>query len=368
MVHLNVPAASDTQRMLMLRKAKWLCLALLAPELVMLFACGQWASALRSVHDMHESGNGEWTMVHAFYADMGGFLLQSPDYISFPITAKQLHFLVEQRHIALPDISREEIWDKSKADVFAKAAASFQAAWLIAQVIGRLIQGLPITLLEVSTMALVSCTGAAMFFWFCKPLNVETPTILRCATTVAEILLLAGEKASTPFKDTPLDFIESKIYTSSQLPLAKYWGVQQRPLPRLPNDRDSRLHSLRIVVFLAVPTASFSLLHLLAWNFDFPTRSEQLLWRWTCISMGIILGIGCFVEAASIVFDGYTTSGLTNLNGYKLRWPTNILFFLPGFLYMSARLIVIVEVVISLRLLPDGCFEVVQWSQLLPHL
>ena len=83
--------------------------------------------------------------------------------------------------------------------------------------------------------------------------------------------------------------------------------------------------------------------------------------------MGIILGIGCFVEAISIVVDGYTTTGLTTLNGYKLRWPTNLLFLIPGFLYMSSRLIVIVEVVISLRLLPSGCFEVVDWTQVLPH-
>jgi len=55
------------------------------------------------------------------------------------------------------------------------------------------------------------------------------------------------------------------------------------------------------------------------------------------------------------------------LNGYKLRWPTNLLFLIPGFLYMSSRLIVIVEVVISLRLLPSGCFEVVDWTQVLPH-
>lgn len=83
--------------------------------------------------------------------------------------------------------------------------------------------------------------------------------------------------------------------------------------------------------------------------------------------MGIILSIGCFAEAISIIVDGYTTSALTNLGGYKLRWPSNLLFFIPGFLYMSARLIVIIEIVISLRLLPSGCFEVVQWSQVLPH-
>ena len=367
MIHLNVPARTDTQWILFVRKARWLILALLAPELVMLFASGQWASAQRSVADMSASGYNAWTLVHAFYADSGGFMLETPDFVPFPITAKQLHYLVANEYLAMPTITKEEIWDKSKADKFAKAVASFQAAWLVAQVIARGIQRLPITLLELSTVALITCTGAALFFWFRKPLNVETPTTLRLKVTIAEVLLRAGDNATTPFQDTPLDFIEPNLYTSSQMPLARLWSVQERPLPRLPNDRDSRLHSSWILIAVAVPTASFSLLHLIGWNFDFPTRTEQLLWRWTCISMAVVLGLGCLVETVSIVADGYTTSGLTNLGGYKLKWPTNILFFLPGFLYVSARVIVLVEVVASMRLLPAGCFEVVRWSGMLPH-
>ena len=367
MLHLNVPAKDDDIWTLFGRRTRWLMFALLSPELVMLFACGQWASAQRSVADMHSLGYESWTMVHAFYADMGGFVLHPPDCTSFPITAKQVHYLVQQRYLPLPNITKKEIWDKSKADMFAKVVAGFQAGWLVAQVIARAIQHLAVTLLELSTVALITCTGAALFFWFNKPLNVETPTNLQLEFGIAEILVRAGESAKAPFRDTPLDFIEPNIYTSSQMPLAGCWGVQERPLPRIPNDRDSRLHNLRIVLIVAIPTASFSLLHLIGWNFAFPTREEQLLWRWTCISMGIVLGIGCFAEAMSIVVDGYTTSSLTNLGGYKLRWPSNLLFFIPGFLYFSARLIVIVEIVISLRRLPPDCFAVVQWSQLLPH-
>ncbi|MCJ1276279.1 hypothetical protein MMC21_004084 [Puttea exsequens] len=268
----------------------------------------------------------------------------------------------------MPKIAKDEIWDKSKADMFAKVVATFQAIWLATQVIARAIQHLAVTLLELSTVALMTCAGAALFFWFWKPLNVDTPTTLRIEISVAEIIVRAGAKASTPFHDTPLDFVEPDGYTSSQFPLRNHWGCQDRPLPRFPNDRDTRLHNLPTVLSLTVPTAAFSLLHLIAWNFDFPTREEQLLWRWTCISMGVILGTGCLAEATSIVVDGHSTTGLTTFNGYKLRWPTNLLFFVPGFLYMFSRMIVIVEIVISLRLLPAGCFEVVQWSQLLPHI
>ncbi|KAL9635625.1 MAG: hypothetical protein Q9164_003339 [Protoblastenia rupestris] len=317
---------------------------------------------------MKASGQDNWTMVHAFYADSGGFVLETPDFVSFPITAKQLHYLVTHRYLPMPTITKEEIWDKSKADRFAKAVASFQAAWLVAQVIGRGIQRIPFTLLELSTVALITCTGAALFFWFRKPLNVETPTILHLEISLAGLLQRAGDKANKPFQDTPLDFIEANIYTSSQMPLSKLWGVQERPLPRLPNDRDSRLHSPQILIAVAIPTATFSLVHFIGWNFEFPTPLEQSLWRWTCVSMSLVLGVGCFVEAISIVVDGYTTSGLTTLGGYKLKWPTNILFFVPGFLYVTARILVVIEVVVSLRLLPAGCFETIRWLEMLPHI
>ena len=368
MIHLNVPAKTDSFWTLSLRKTKWLLLALMAPELVMLFACGQWASAQRSVNDMQSFGKTKWTLIHGFYADMGGFILRSDDYVDFPVTAKQVHYLVSQGHTTLPMISEKEIWDKSKADRFVKAVAFFQAIWLVAQVIARGIQHLAITPLELSTSALVTCAGATIFFWSHKPLNVETPTIIEIDRSLAHILLDAGEQAATPFKDTPLDFIEPCVYTSTQLPLNRLWGVQERPLPRLPNDRDSHLHNLTIVMSLALPTAAFSLLHLAAWNFSFPTKSEQLLWRWTCVSMGTVLGVGCTWEVIGIVVSNYTATGLTNLNSYKLKWPSIILFLVPGLVYMLARLIVLFELILSLRLLPATCFDTVQWSQLLPHI
>ena len=192
--------------------------------------------------------------------------------------------------------------------------------------------------------------------------------MLHTEYSIPDVLIQAGDAAQATFKDTPLDFVEGQLYTSSQMPLHRHWGVQQRPLPRIPNDRDARMYNLQTVIIVSIPTASFSLLHLIAWNFDFPTPTEQLLWRWTCISMGIVLGTGCTIEAGSIIWDNYTTSGLTSLNGYKLKWPTNLLFFIPGFLYFAARLIVIIEIGISLRRLPAGCFDNVDWTQILPHI
>lgn len=316
---------------------------------------------------MHLSGYQYWSPVHGFYADMGGFVLKSRDYVEFPISGQQLHYLVSQGYMQAPTISEKEIWDKSKADRFAKIVAFSQIGWLVAQVVARWIQRLPITLLELSTVALITCTCATLFFWYYKPLSAGTPTLISISCPLAQILKDAGDRAQIPFKDTPLDFIEPNIYTSSQLPFSHIWSVQERPLPRLPNDRDSHLHNLTVVFLLALPTAAFSLLHLAAWNFEFPSTVEKDLWRWTCVSMSIVLAGGCFLETGSIIASGYTKTGLTNLNGYKLRWPQNLLFIVPGFMYTSARLVVIVEIIVSLRLLPPGCFKNVQWTELLPH-
>ncbi|KAI9652224.1 MAG: hypothetical protein M1831_007133 [Alyxoria varia] len=150
MLHLNVPAKKDSQIVQFLRRLKWFILALLAPELIMLFAGGQWASAQRSTQAMANLGAEDWSLVHAFYADSGGFMLQAPDSVEFPVTAQQIHYLVEKKYIPIPNITRNEIWDKSKADLFAKFVAVLQSGWFVIQIVARAIQGLPISLLELS--------------------------------------------------------------------------------------------------------------------------------------------------------------------------------------------------------------------------
>ena len=368
MLHLNVPASSDSEWALFLRRLRWMGLGVLAPEVVILFASGQWASARRSVKDMRSLGHKDWTLTHGFFADSGGFLAISQDFVPFPVTAKQLHFLVRQGYAAMPTVSRKEIWDKSKADRFAKSIASAQALWLVTQICARGVQRLETTVLEISTLALIVCAATIGFFWFHKPLGADTPMPLVLNCSVATILLQSGDEAKQPFRDTPLDFIESEIYTSSQLLFNTLWGAQERPLNRIPNDRDPYLHNFSMILAIAFPTAAFPLLHFIAWNFEFPTRTEMLLWRWVCVSMSVVLGSYCFIEAGSIVKNGYTTTSLATMNRYKLRWPQNLFFFIPGTLYMIARVIVIVETIITLRRLPAECFQVVGWSEFLPHL
>ena len=238
MVHLNVPAARDTNLTIILRKLRWLLVGLLAPELVMMFAFAQRTSAEQSVVDMTALGHPDWTRTHGFYADGGGFeLLAEGCAYPFPLTAKQLAYLVQYEIVDMPDITKPQINDKSKADGLAKALAFIQAGWFGTQLVGRAAQGLGITPFELITSALVLCSFTSLGLWWEKPLDVLTPTRLHAKQDMSYILTQAGDAAKECWSGTPLDFIESNTYWSSELSkgltrLILRWNMQRRPLDR----------------------------------------------------------------------------------------------------------------------------------------
>ena len=150
-LHLNVPAPEEKWWQIQLRKAKWMVIAIVIPEVVTASAFAQRVAAKRSVESMKKLGY-SWTTQHAFYLDMGGVWLRPDDSASFPINAAQLQYLVTAKVIDLPSLSKEKIRYKSKADKFAKILACGQISWLVLQCIGRKAQGLPITTLEIATI------------------------------------------------------------------------------------------------------------------------------------------------------------------------------------------------------------------------
>lgn len=78
----------------------------------------------------------------------------------------------------LPNLSSAEISDKSKADGLAKTLVCLQATWMLAQSVGRLAAGLPVTLLEVNTIGHCVCSLIIYLIWWNKPLQVLEPSTL----------------------------------------------------------------------------------------------------------------------------------------------------------------------------------------------
>lgn len=120
MICLNVPSFYESSWAMMRRKLFWMVVATAGPEFVRTFASTQWGTARDSVMAFRASNYPQWTMRHGFFADIGGFLLMSPDFEPFPVTSRHIHYLVTHNYLEFPEVSKQEITDKSKQDTKAK--------------------------------------------------------------------------------------------------------------------------------------------------------------------------------------------------------------------------------------------------------
>ena len=78
----------------------------------------------------------------------------------------------------IPVITEGDIRDKSKADDFAKGFVCIQALWFCAQVLTRILQQLPVSLLELNTFAHCLCAFLIYCFWWSKPLDITEPATI----------------------------------------------------------------------------------------------------------------------------------------------------------------------------------------------
>ena len=178
-LHQNIPSRRDTPVTILLRRLKLTFVTALAPEMVTAGAFMQWLSAKKFARRMAKLGFSKYNETHGFYANMGGIVVMRTGHLKSswedsttyecyagPVDAIGLSTLVQ--HGLIPhstDLSTKAINDKSKADWFVKALACVQALWAVLQCNGRALQGLPISTLELSTIAFVATALANYVFW-----------------------------------------------------------------------------------------------------------------------------------------------------------------------------------------------------------
>ena len=400
-LHLNVPAPNEGYWKPIFRKFRWMVLTILGPEFVFAFAAGQRCNAQRMLEAFKEMGHHEWTLRHCFYANMGGFVLQPRDSVPFPIHGLHLVWLLKEKYLELPEITAEEIKDKSKASSFTKSLVCLQIGWFVLQCFGRLAQRLPVSTLELITISYVWCTWAIYAQWLRKPLDVETPTILKIKASTEEILINGGPAASKLYRQIPLDFVwDGK--QSWTLNVQPFFGFRldprKRPMPRILNDglpwfsRASDAVTALVVMFI------YGAVHLTGWNLIFPTQTERILWRTAALIILCTVAFFCCWELAwgvvraahrlrinkhklrprsvYYVYAGQfeKIAGTPNLHIHDQKFEdtvvpkAHIIVMVPvGIMYVLSRLYIITEALASLRALPSGSFQNVEWASFIPH-
>jgi hypothetical protein len=172
--------------------------------------------------------------------------------------------------------TKASIEDCSKADGFSKAFTCVQSSWLIVQSIARVAAGLPITQLELATMGFVICALVMYILWWDKPFNVEYTTSLKAPGNWDQSI-----RASRPWQyegrvpDLSWDDILDMILGHDN-----FWFALS----------DHRA----ITTGLYVTAMIFSALHVVAWNWDFPSSTAQVLWRtFSVAAIGVLPLCNC---------------------------------------------------------------------------
>ena len=150
-------------------------------------------------------------MEHAFFVIMGGFQLscQAPCtqlglhqsslkiQAGGVVTSRGFKILLNHEAYIIPDVSIEEVRDKSKASSLAKALLIWQVLWFCMAGLTRLVQHLPLSLFEVMTFAHGVCTLMACFLWWSKPKDVNEHIVISGGESFVGKMAIAGTTSIT---------------------------------------------------------------------------------------------------------------------------------------------------------------------------
>ncbi|KAG9309338.1 hypothetical protein JVU11DRAFT_10830 [Chiua virens] len=307
------------------------------PELIIEIAFMELYEAKRLTKHIRDSGYEWWTRTHSHFALNGGFALcdnTDAREISFTATSRVNDFLeiLHAVEIINPVVMEDDIKDKSSADALGKVILAIQLSWFITQVIVRLSYRLTVTLVELDTVCMAVLTVPLLFCWWNKPHCPGRPYIFyRRNAEPSDVSRMANNSEKLPPKHLEIS--------------------TQRRKRELFIPVESHSRSQNILPF-CFTWATFGTLHALAWNYEFPSGPERTVWRVASLAL-VIPPFICGIGAVSLPAGSRTLT--------LWLW----IFVVIGGV---SRLTLVVLMFMSLRSLPPSSYQVVLWTNYIPHL
>jgi hypothetical protein len=246
---------------------------------------------------------------------MGGFAVRSNDGHIRRLHPQELVASFHNGDLDWPEVSDEEIDDRSKATWLVKSFALMQMIWFITQLIGRWAQGLAATTLELFTLGIVLCAIVIYLACLGKPFDVQMPVVLE--TGAVRLKYDTADRVNLIPGFTRIEGVNSVWNNSAIILISLLFGA----------------------------------VHVAAWDFHFPTATEQLLWRIASIGVTILPVLLVIGSSMCVDADGPQFGVL------------NIIYI--G-VYTISRLYMFVEMFVSLRAVPVSVYQTPQWSQYFP--
>ncbi|KAF7977362.1 hypothetical protein HWV62_3953 [Athelia sp. TMB] len=221
-----------------------------------------------------------------------------------PASREDIMKLIQLDDFKLP--TKEEINDKSKGDPLSKTFAILQTLWFVIQCSARRVQSLPITKLELVTLAYAAITVAMYRFWWAKPLNVsqaihvpnpisQTPVPNAPGKTPAVLVSMPDKPAPASIHSTGTSIRAGWIGSVREFMYAVV-GIQDnyvdlRSREQVPTFFAGKPdeHLILVADFIALVIALvFGSVHCIAWSYVYPSYTEQLLWRISAATIVVV--------------------------------------------------------------------------------
>ncbi|PNP56620.1 hypothetical protein THARTR1_03316 [Trichoderma harzianum] len=325
------------------------------------------------------------------------------------LDSAQLIVAAKEGFIELPKITKRELQDKNKSDALVKTLAIVQVLWLIIQLAARRYYGLASAPFEISTVAMSASTIILYILEWSKPKDVSVPIYILAnkvdytqdendfpeTTTPQETITSQGETTSqekTTFQDSSIPkrttiskeaFKEvfKKVFKAAPYPYLRFPIIPTK-IYQIPScafhvayskdDSDSDDGNgnsgnssngnnwiwVKTAIIAVVSILSFGGIHIFAWNFFFPTKIEQQLWR-VCSVAATVLPLPYLATHYPFMKQG---TEVKNKKMHQIRTIQGVL----ALFYVLARLFLIIESLRSLYYLPRDAFEST-WSVNFPH-
>ncbi|KAI0059836.1 hypothetical protein BV25DRAFT_1918210 [Artomyces pyxidatus] len=304
---------------------------------------------MMSVNKQNGRLSTEWTTRHGFSVIMGGFHYYKDGQPQSPMSRDDVVVLVYSGNLVLP--TDEEIRNWSHSDVLSKALAIIQTLWFVVQAIARRMEGLPITQLEIMTLAYTTITVAMYVAWWDKPQNVGGPV----RVAVKELPRLASAWKREWYLrifDIIAGWQDSHVNLRKERRVPLFYGGSTGDV----GDNSSFLADVLALLAAVV----FGAVHCAAWHYAFPSYAETMIWR---ISSLAIVALPAAMLVPVLVMLLWYTSTPDSLD--RILFP--VMFALCAPLYIAARLLLLALSFSTLRSLPPEAYHAVQWTLLIPH-
>lgn len=174
------------------------------------------------------------------------------------LTAPQLLVARELGIIAkFPSITEARIKDKSKGDSLVTFTAVVQVAWLAIQLGIRAAAGRQSSQIEIMALAFAVCALITCLLLLQRPKDIQTPFVVYADRNVSS----------------------EEFYKISDQGFGYLRATYTIGTPSNPHSLTGENYGELMVLGMCAGLVAFGAIHLIAWNFQYPNKTERLLWR-----------------------------------------------------------------------------------------